>query len=179
MATANNQDQFIEGYANQLSVAAGEEVGLCVSTNSQRYSVKVTHVGCDRQIVWTRDEIHGKKYRVPDDASTHGCKWPEALSVPVGKDWPSGYYHVLLSVDGGPKSELSFVVRSGRPGRESSILLQLATNTRNAYNTWGGSVFTVARMRPPGAFRSIGQTHVLYRLTDCYCSAWDWSLKMI
>ena len=139
MTIVNNPDKFVEGYANQVSVAAGEGLGLCVSTNAQRYSVKITRVGCDRQIVWTKDEIPGKKYPVPDDASTHGCKWPEALEVPVGKDWPSGYYHVLLSVDGGASGELSFVVRSERPGRDSSILLQLATNTRNAYNTWGGS----------------------------------------
>jgi hypothetical protein len=31
-----------------------------------------------------------------------------------------------------------FVVRSAHPGRDTKILLQLATNTYNAYNNWGG-----------------------------------------
>ena len=31
------------------------------------------------------------------------------------------------------------MVRSARPGRDTKILLQLCTNTYNAYNNWGGS----------------------------------------
>jgi hypothetical protein len=31
-----------------------------------------------------------------------------------------------------------FVVRSANPGRDAKVLLQLATNTYNAYNNWGG-----------------------------------------
>jgi hypothetical protein len=42
--------------------------------------------------------------------------------------------------DGRPvRGEAFFVVRPGRPGRESRILLQLCTNTYNAYNNWGGT----------------------------------------
>jgi len=36
-------------------------------------------------------------------------------------------------------SESFFVLRAAEPGKNSSILLQLATNTYNAYNNWGGS----------------------------------------
>ena len=36
------------------------------------------------------------------------------------------------------KSEAFFVVRSTEPGTRTPILLQLSTNTYNAYNNWGG-----------------------------------------
>src|SRR5262245_64173223 len=35
-------------------------------------------------------------------------------------------------------SELFFVVRSAAPGKSAKVLLQLATNTYNAYCNWGG-----------------------------------------
>src|SRR6185312_138853 len=37
------------------------------------------------------------------------------------------------------EADLFFVVGPEEPGKEASILLQLATNTYNAYNNWGGS----------------------------------------
>ena len=37
------------------------------------------------------------------------------------------------------ESNAFFVVRAAQPGRDARILLQLATNTYNAYNNWGGT----------------------------------------
>ncbi len=139
MTSTKEDYQFIEGYADQLSVEAGESIGLCVSTSARRFSVEIARVGAERQVVWQKHHLPGKKYPVPDDASGYGCKWPVALGVPVGRDWRSGYYHVILRAEGGVMGEISFVVRSAQPGRDASILLQLTTNTDNAYNTWGGS----------------------------------------
>ena len=139
MTTVDSHVNFIEGYADQLSVAPGESIGLCVSTSASYFSVEVSRVGAEQQVVWQEHDIPGKKYAVPDDASSHGCKWPVVLGVPVGRDWRSGYYHVILRAEGGATGEISFVVRSAHPGRDASILLQLTTNTDNAYNTWGGS----------------------------------------
>ena len=64
----------------------------------------------------------------------------------IPEDWKSGYYEAKLvgQIDspGGEKSEatgtLFFVVRSATPGENSKILLQLSTNTYNAYTNWGG-----------------------------------------
>ena len=166
MTTVDSHVNFIEGYADQLSVAPGESIGLCVSTSASHFSVEVSRVGAEQQVVWQEHDIPGKKYAVPDDAAGHGCKWPVALGLPVGQDWRSGYYHVLLRAEGGVTGEISFVVRSANPGREASILLQRTTNTDNAYNTWGGSsLYTpVARPgtrvsfdRPYAGFRDPGQ----------------------
>jgi hypothetical protein len=83
------------------------------------------------------------------DADSHGCRWPISLDVPVGGDWPSGFYLVTLSAHDAPAgrdvAHTGFVVRaeSGPTDRRGRILLVLATNTWNAYNTWGGcSLYT-------------------------------------
>lgn len=131
---------FLDAYAHQLSCLPGESLRLCVSTNVERYEVEVARVGAKRQPVFTRHGVQGVEHEVPADAASHGCRWPAGLEIPTGSDWPSGYYQVLLrSSDGTAKGEAFFVLRSTAPGRHSKILVQLCTNTYNAYNQWGGS----------------------------------------
>ena len=66
-----------------------------------------------------------------------------------GAAWKSGYYEVIFrAADMGGKwtqrgkrtaeSSAWFILRQARPGTTSKILLQLCTNTYNAYNNWGG-----------------------------------------
>jgi hypothetical protein len=133
---------LIEAYAGQLSYEAGEEVTLHISTDAPRYTVEIARLGAKRQVVFTKQDLPGTRHMVPADASSHGCQWPVALKVPVPEDWRSGYYQVLFRAHrdaGGGRGEAFFVVRSKHPGREAKILLQLCTNTYNAYNQWGGS----------------------------------------
>ena len=134
---------FIEGYANQLSVAAGEEIDFHISTNIKSYSVKIYRIGLAQKLVWSDNELHGKQYPVPENATSHGCGWPVQFSLTIPKSWESGYYSVILRGfdDSGSvaKGEISFVVRSAYPGRDTKILFQRSINTDNAYNSWGGS----------------------------------------
>ncbi|MDA1274812.1 MAG: hypothetical protein O2960_12300 [Verrucomicrobia bacterium] len=140
---------FIEGYAGQLSAAPGEEIPIHVSTSAARFSVEISRLGQKTNVVWTKRDLPGKEHPVPEDASAQGCRWPETFRVPVAKDWPSGYYVAKFrSEDNGgswtqrgrrtAESQAYFVVRSATPGRDTKILLQLASNTYNAYNNWGG-----------------------------------------
>jgi hypothetical protein len=133
----------IEGYADPLSVRAGDKIAFHVSSDAERYSIEISRVGADRQVVWTRKDLRGTHHATPENAATHGCGWPAALTETVPEDWKSGYYSVILR-GAGPdgddvEGEMFFVVRSAHPGRDTGILLQLTTNTANAYNTWGGS----------------------------------------
>src|SRR5215831_4889571 len=139
---------FIEAYAGQLSYVPGEEVGLHVSTSAPRFGLEIARDGAKREVVFSKDGVNGGKQSVPANASSHGCGWPAALKVPIAKDWRSGYYQVLLrTADGKAKGEVFFVVRPrplppgerGKKGRDGRILIQLCTNTYNAYNRWGGS----------------------------------------
>ncbi len=140
---------YIEGYAGQLSYRAGDEVQLHVSTSASSFDLEVARVGAEREVVWRQEGIKGAAYDIPEYASSQGCGWPPAHAFGVGHDWRSGYYEVTLSVrdhGGGfthrtrrrAEGVLHFVVRAAAPGRDSKMLLQLATNTYNAYNNWGG-----------------------------------------
>ena len=146
---------FVEGYAWPMSVAPGESVGLHVSASTPQFQYEVVRLGAEnRPMKLASGSVSGtaaaKAYPIPEKASADGCGWPEAVSIATPKDLPSGYYEVRLQVrdNGGAfthrgartaSSSCFFVVRSAEPGSTSRILLQLATNTYNAYNNWGGS----------------------------------------
>jgi len=132
----------IEGYADRLSYKPGETVRLHISCARPQFRVEIARLGATRQVVWNKDGLAGKEHAIPADASANGCRWPATLAVPIPRDWKSGYYTVRLEADlpDGNKasSELFFIVRAAVPGQNSKILLQLATNTYNAYTNWGG-----------------------------------------
>jgi hypothetical protein len=133
----------IEAYTDQLSYHAGDRVKLHVSTSAPRFAIEVARLGARRQLVLGEQGLRGGRHPVPPDASSYGCRWPAAFQFDVPEGWPSGYYQVLLRTqeDNGrtASGEAFFVVRPRHPGRETRILLQLCTNTYNAYNNWGGS----------------------------------------
>jgi N,N-dimethylformamidase beta subunit-like protein len=140
---------FVEGYANQLSYVPGEEVVFHVNTSAAKYAMEIARLGKDRQIVFTKGDIAGGEQPIPENCSSHGCNWPESFKLKIPKEWRSGYYQVVLKAEdnGGQfihrnrrtaSGEAFFVVRAAEPGKTSKILLQLSTNTYNAYNNWGG-----------------------------------------
>ncbi len=143
LAGQSEDNVILEGYTDLLSYRAGEKLGLCVSTSLPHFSIEITRVGAQRETVFRKDKIAGSLCEVPDDASTHGCNWPISTQVTVSPEWRSGYYEIKLrgavSSQAPVEQDAFFVVRPKAPGKGSSILLQLATNTYNAYNNWGGS----------------------------------------
>ena len=144
----NPQPLYIEGYTDQLSYLPGEEINFHLSSSATSCSIVITRLGISPDTVLIVDSVQVSEYAVPENASSHGCHWPEAFESSIPGTWKSGYYEVTMYVEdeGGKfiqrnsrtaKGQLFFVVRSSSPGR-NSILLQLATNTYNAYNNWGG-----------------------------------------
>lgn len=140
---------FIEGYAGQVSYAQGEEVDFHISTSAPKFSMEIARLGAERKVMWSKQDIAGREHPVPEDASANGCHWPETVRVATGREWPGGYYEATLKcADAGGKwthrsrrtaeSSVWFVLRAAEPGRNSKVLLQLCTNTYNAYNNWGG-----------------------------------------
>ncbi|HTK78329.1 MAG TPA: SGNH/GDSL hydrolase family protein, partial [Gemmataceae bacterium] len=132
----------VEGYTDQLSYQAGDEIKFHVSSAADRFDLEIARIGAERVVVSKHEGLAGKQHPIPADASSHGCRWPAAISLKVPAEWPSGYYtgRLTVSLPEGKtgRSELWFVVRSAHPGRDTKILLQLATNTYNAYSNWGG-----------------------------------------
>ena len=141
-ATEQSFDSAIEGYVFPLSYQAGEKVRFYVSTTAPRYSIEIAREGASREIMWSKEALAGKQHPIPTDSSLSGCRWPVAWELSVPASWKSGYYQVKLRAENASGStdecDTFFVVRSALPGRKSKILLQLTTNTYNAYNNFGG-----------------------------------------
>jgi len=135
----------VEAYCDRLSVAPGTTLRLHVACRTDRYSIEIHRWGATREPVWSADGLAGEDHPVPADADANGCGWPVAVSVPIGEEWRSGFYLVTLTAHGAPSDRAvgyaSFVVR--RAARQARALLVVATNTYNAYNSWGGkSLYT-------------------------------------
>ena len=130
-----------EAYTDQLSYVPGDEVKFHASADSA-FDVEVTRLGGELKTVWKKDGIPGTLHPIPPDASARGCQWPETFRLRIPADWKSGYYTVRFVPHGGEAkanaAETFFVVRPAQPGRDAKILIQLSTNTYNAYTNWGG-----------------------------------------
>ena len=140
---------FIEGYAGKVSYKPGDELTLHVSTGAAKYSLEIARLGAKREVVLVKEGLAGAAHKTPENASSHGCGWPASFKFQLPPTWKSGYYQVVLKAEdrGGQfvqrgkrtaESECFFIVRAAEPGKDSKILLQLCTNTYNAYNNWGG-----------------------------------------
>lgn len=132
---------FALGYVNQLSYVPGDEVAFHLSSSAEKLSMKISRLGVTPKLVHESEVAAIAAQPIPDRASSHGCQWPVSHRFKIPSDWTSGYYQVQLSTINETKpgqGSLFFVVRAAQPGATSKILIQLSTNTYNAYTNWGG-----------------------------------------
>jgi hypothetical protein len=127
----------IAGYTGRVSYAPGDTLTLHVSTNTPVFRAEITRHALTPQVVWSQSDLTGGEHPVPSDASSRGCRWPAAVTVSIPADWRSGYYRVSLRA-GEATASCFFVLRAADPGASSRVLIQLSTNTYNAYNNFGG-----------------------------------------
>ncbi len=160
----------IEGYASQVSVVAGNELDLHVSTNPPtRYRVEVYRVGwyagAGARLVACSpacgtDEPGAAQPVPPFDPSTGylNAGWPVTDRLVVAPSWTSGYYLAELVLtsgdDAGRGSWVPFIVREP-PGLRSDVLVQAPVNTWQAYNDWGGRSLYFN-------FNGVGDNHVSF-----------------
>jgi len=134
-------EPFVLGYCDRLSYQPGEDVALHLSSSTESLSLSIDRLGTKRSRVYSQESIKSQAYSIPDRASSTGCEWPVACTVTIPNEWESGYYEITLTCEdetNQAETTLFFVVRSNAPGKTSPILLQLSTNTYNAYTNWGG-----------------------------------------
>src|SRR5580698_5103915 len=131
---------FVHAYTDQLSYAPGDEVNVHISSNVKQYLVQLVSQDNPKRI--SRPLSEGIEYPIPKDASSHGCHWPVGYKFSIPKDAPSGYHRIQFAFANekmeNQVAETFFVVRPKDPGKNARILLQLSTNTYNAYTNWGG-----------------------------------------
>ncbi len=142
------QDSSTVGYASETSVAPGETLHLHVSSRVS-YRVEMFRLG------WYGGEggrlvsclpgcseyESGQPYGTPAPDPATGelrLSWPVTDMLQIPENWVSGYYLArLVPVDAGETGTIPFVVRES-DSRRSPILVEVPTNTWQAYNAWGG-----------------------------------------
>lgn len=140
---------FIEGYADQLSLAPGETLALHVSTDAPQFSVEFIREGAQPRTLSKVEVVKGALHAIPPEAWANGCGWPVAHTISIPRDWPSGVYRARLVANKNASGytqwcsasaahDIFFIVRAAQAGVSAPILMHLTTNTYNAYNRWGG-----------------------------------------
>jgi hypothetical protein len=124
-------------------------------------------------VVWQHHGLDVGDHPYPDSVTSGGCDWPPATVVEVG-EWPSGYYEIALAEAGGESTSAAFAVVRARKDRRRRMLLELGTNTWNAYNDVhnGRNLYTGAvevsfarpaapgyLRKPPGLGRRVTAVH--------------------
>lgn len=135
------QEPFVLGYTDKLSYLPGEDAAFHISSSSASLRIAIERQGGTNETVFDKSNIPSAAHPIPDRASSHGCDWPATFKLKIPEDWRSGCYIATLIITHEEKetrSQVLFVVRSAKPGKNTSILLQLATNTYNAYTNRGG-----------------------------------------
>src|SRR5262245_24344887 len=62
---------FIEGYTDQLSYEAGDLIKLHVSTTASRYGLEIARLGDKTDTVFSRSDVPGSAYPIPENASSN------------------------------------------------------------------------------------------------------------
>lgn len=191
----------IEGYASAASVAAGDSLGLHVSTRSGRFDTRIYRLGWyggagARRFLEIRG-TPGRARATPAARAEDGlvaCGWPVSLRVRVGPDWPSGVYLARLT-DAATRKEafVPFIVREARAGAAGApFVLLLSTTTWQAYNAWGGKslydfnssggvrALRVSYDRPygsgAGAWRGLGAGELLTTPHTARKAGWEYPM---
>ncbi len=132
---------WIRAYCDAPSYAPGQTIGVHLSTNAERYRLRLTREGVAPVVVVDRDDLPGGFHDTPADCSVVGCGWPRATDIMVGP-WPSGAYRLTLTTRGRDPADHydhTIIIRPDADTARSGVLLVAATSTWTAYNDWGGS----------------------------------------
>ncbi len=133
----------IEGFADQVSVARGDELGLYVNTPAASFRAEVYRMGfyngLGGRLVARSAERRGRAQ--PPPVFTPGinmveCHWDRSLALEIGAAFLPGNYLVKLVGSGGELHYVPFTVRDDES--RAAIVLQSSVTTWQAYNLWGG-----------------------------------------
>ena len=138
----------LEGYASRLSVVQGGFLELHVRCSLPAYEFSFWRVGDGvRRVGAASGPQAGQMFTTPPKAWEAGCGWPVTQRLPLPWDMKPGAYAVRLE-SGATFAWIPFVVRPRVPGSTSRIVVQLAVNTWQAYNPYGGK--SLYRSTVPG-----------------------------
>jgi len=125
------------GYVSQLSVAKGDSIAFFLSSANTTLDLNIYRLGEKRTLVTTIPRVTGGIQVTPDSSYFYGCKWKKNAGIIIPNEWSSGVYEADLPTSSGIKP-IIFVVREKILASTSKILVNLTTNTWQAYNNYGG-----------------------------------------
>ena len=126
----------LEGYLTETSLRNGDTLELHVRSEHATYHLSVLQQRARLMKIGDLGEWPGHHWSIPDSAWL-GCNWPVTNRVIVPESWRPGAYLAHL-VAGTDSTRIPFAVRARIPGSVAPILVQLSTNTWQAYNRYGG-----------------------------------------
>jgi hypothetical protein len=131
----------LAGYADHVSVQAGDPLSLYVTTTAVSFTVNAFRLGWyggdKARLVWTSPSVPGQVQapavtEVDRMVTTH---WAPSTTVDTA-GWPEGTYLLLLTDSRGLKKYVPLTVRSHSV--VDRLVLLNAVTTYQAYNAWGG-----------------------------------------
>lgn len=127
----------LEGYPAAASVPPGGQIRFHLRNDvPASFTVQFSRISPASGVLFqTGGSVSPQSARA--NAWEAGAGWPPALTLDVPSDWPSGIYRADFQA-GGNQTNVKFVVLPANPGSTSTILLQTAITTEQAYNLWGG-----------------------------------------
>ena len=140
----------VEGYTDRLSYRAGEEIEFHVSTTAATYSLEIARLGAETKVVLHEGRPARRRPtrspRTPRRTAAAGRSRTGSRCPPSGRraittsgsGSPTAAASSSAGTGGRPRSTVLHRPPVGARARTSQILLQLCTNTYNAYNNWGG-----------------------------------------
>ncbi|WP_374104365.1 N,N-dimethylformamidase beta subunit family domain-containing protein [Streptomyces sp. ISL-43] len=134
----------VEGFAERVSIRAGEPLGLRVSTTCAFYTISAYrmgwYAGMRARLVWRSGPLPGvlqPKALVDPLTRMARAEWRRTAQVDTS-DWPEGSYLLRLdTTDGQAQRFVPVTVRSSSATGRTVVVN--AVTTWQAYNRWGGA----------------------------------------
>jgi hypothetical protein len=134
-AQSGVETDTLGGYASKVSVKPGDSLTFYISTDLNRFNLRIYRWGVQKELVAEFNDLHGGIQPVPDSAYYYGCRWKPNLTIVIPANWKSGVYTAEF-----PTSKMVeriiFIVRPAYP--HAKILFNISVNTYQVYNTFGG-----------------------------------------
>ncbi len=143
-----NDYNDIEGYGSATSINLGESIDFFINTRAPSYDLTIYrsgyYGGSGGRLMQAAKNLPGHDQPACHDDRQTGLtscsNWSISYHLIIPNDWVSGVYLVkLVRPDTGGENYILFVVRND--SHPSDIILQLSTNTYEAYSFYGNKCF--------------------------------------
>lgn len=131
----------IEGYADEVSIDAGEPVTLYVSTAAPSFDVQVFRMGwyqgLGARLIGSSDELPGVRQSAAiftPGINMIETSWQPSVAFNTA-NWPPGDYLFKLNASTGPQSWIPLTVRDD--ASTAAYVVINSVTTWQAYNLWG------------------------------------------